>query len=668
MTSKTRKYCIIVVTVAFFLFQMYLALVKQLTVMLQTPLHMCFALTLVFLYNPIDKGYQKKLKKKAEKNGTTVTDAELNKFAKFRFIDIIFFAAIIFVVYYTVSNIDRLRNFDKVTSKVFTIDYVAMVCIIVLLLEAVRRTLGNVLFFFIIAFIVYSWTAQYFPKGSVFYTKGKSFPKMLKTFCAGMTMGENGVYGTPLTTSCTSLFYFIVFGAFFSVCGGGQLLIDVGLKFSNKSSGGPAKAAVISSGLMGMVSGSAVANVATTGVMTIPMMKKIGYEPEEAGAIEAVASTGGQIMPPIMGVGAFIMAEMLGVNYLTVAADAILPAFAYYFGVFVLVSLLAKKRASRSSQSEGAAIEVKKPLLPRLYLLLPVVVLIVSIMRGFSLMRSGMYGIFVCLVCNIVSFFLEHGTKDAKNIIVNGVLDGNFAGLKDLWGAMLDGAKSAAEIAIPTAACGIIIDVMTEQTSLATNLSGVIASLGMSNLFPALLIAMIGCMLLGIALPTVAAYLVGVTLFVPTLRSLGIQPLVANMFVFYYGIMAQITPPVCVASYTAAGIAGADAMKTGLRGMMFALVGFLCPFVFVYNPAILLQGPVFQIIIGGAQLLVGTYFLALAVAGFFKRELPWWIRGVFFVVALGFIDPNWITTLIALAVGVVMVAWITLSSKKSQTA
>jgi TRAP-type uncharacterized transport system fused permease subunit len=175
-------------------------------------------------------------------------------------------------------------------------------------------------------------------------------------------------------------------------------------------------------------------------------------------------------------------------------------------------------------------------------------------------------------------------------------------------------------------------------------------------------------MLLGMALPTVAAYLVGVTLFVPTLRSLGIQPLVANMFVFYYGIMAQITPPVCVASYTAAGIAGADAMKTGLRGMMFALVGFLCPFVFVYNPAILLQGPVFQIIIGGAQLLVGTYFLALAVAGFFKRELPWWIRGVFFVVALGFIDPNWITTLIALAVGVVMVAWITLSSKKSQTA
>ena len=217
------------------------------------------------------------MKKKAEENHTTVSDAELNKWAALRWIDLIFFAAIIFVVIYTVTNFGRLRDFDKVVSPVQTIDYVAMVCIIVLLLEAVRRTLGNILFFFIIAFIVYSWTAQYFPKGTVLYTKGKSFAKMLKTFCAGMILGESGVYGTPLTTSCTSLFYFIVFGAFFSECGGGQLLIDVGLKFSNKSSGGPAKAAVISSGLMGMVSGSAVANVATTGVMTIPMMKKIGY-------------------------------------------------------------------------------------------------------------------------------------------------------------------------------------------------------------------------------------------------------------------------------------------------------------------------------------------------------------------------------------------------------
>ena len=664
MNSKVRKYCTIAITVAFFVFQMYLALVKQLTVMLQTPLHMCFALSLVFLYNPIDKGYQKKLKKKAEKNGTTVTEEQLNKWAKFRFIDLVFFAAIIFLVYYTVIRVDVLRDYIKATMSPELIDYVAMVCIVILLLEAVRRTLGPVLFFFIIAFIVYSWTAQYFPKASVFYTKGKSFEKMFEKFCEGMTMSESGVYGTPLITSCTSLFYFIAFGAFFSECGGGQLLIDIGMKFSNKSSGGPAKAAVISSGLMGMVSGSAVANVATTGVMTIPMMKKIGYEPEEAGAIEAVASTGGQIMPPIMGVGAFIMAEMLGTNYLSIAADAIIPAVAYYFGVFVVVSMLAKRRAARTNTSEAAQIEVRRKIAPRLYLLLPVVVLMGCIMNGFSLMRSAMYGIFVCLGCNVASFFIDHGTKDTWNNIKNGIQDGNFAGLKQLWKSMLDGAKSAAEIAIPTAACGIIIDIMTEQTSLAINLSKVIADLGVSNLFVALLIGMVGCMLLGMALPTVAAYLVGVTLFVPTLQSLGIAPLVANMFVFYYGIMAQITPPVCVASYTAAGIAGADAMKTGLRGMLFALVGFLCPFVFVYNPAILLQGTVIEIVIGAAQLLAGTFFLGLAVSGFFRRELPWWVRGIFFVVSLGFIDPGWVTTLGALGIGAVLIAWIIISSKK----
>ena len=653
MSGKVRKYCTIAVTVAFFVFQMYLALVKQMTVMLQTPLHMCFALTLVFLYNPIDKGYQKKLKKKAEKNGTTVTEDQLNKFAKFRFVDLIFFAAIIYVVWYTLYRVDVLRDYIKATMAPETIDYIAMVCIVVLLLEAVRRTLGSILFFFIIAFIVYSWTAQYFPRESVFYTKGRAFAKMFEKFCEGMTMSESGVYGTPLITSCTSLFYFIAFGAFFSECGGGQLLIDIGMKFSNKSSGGPAKAAVISSGLMGMVSGSAVANVATTGVMTIPMMKKIGYAPEEAGAIEAVASTGGQIMPPIMGIGAFIMAEQLGINYLTVAADAIIPAVAYYFGVFVLVDRLAKKRASRSSASEDVKIQVDRKILPRLYLLLPIVVLIISILNGFSLMRSGMFGIFACLLCNLISMVI--GLKKGGNLkhdIIEGNKASDFAGLKQLWKSCLDGAKSAAEIAVPTAACGIIINVMTAQTSLATNLSGVIASLGMTSLFLAMLIAMIGCMLLGMALPTVAAYLVGVTLFVPTMQKLGISPLVANMFVFYYGIMAQITPPVCVASYTAAGIADGDAMKTGIRGMLFALVGFLVPFVFVYNPAILLQGDVLSVIWGGAQVLVATFFLAITVSGFFKRQMSWWERAVTFAAAILLMTPEVITSIIGIAIGV----------------
>ncbi len=646
-----RKIATIGITIAFFGFQMYLALIKQLTPMLQSPLHLVMALTVVYLYNPADKKYRKKITKKAENEGKEVDQKELNKYAAFNYIDLAAFAGIAFLLYYVVTQYTRLRDFVQFIDPVNTMDKIAMVITVVLLLEAVRRTLGGILFGFICIFIAYAWAAPYLP--GILFTKGKAFSQMLDQFTIGMTMTEAGVFGTPLYTSASSLFYFIVFGVFFSECGGGQLLIDVGMKFSNKSSGGPAKAAVISSGLMGMVSGSAVANVSTTGVMTIPMMKKIGYEPHEAGAIEAVASTGGQVMPPIMGVGAFIMAEMLGISYFSVASAAILPAVAYYFGVFVLVTYLAKKRSVRAGGAEDVKIEITQPILQRLYLLIPVILLVVWIIRGSSLMRAGMMGIFSCLVCNIISYFVNEKK--------------NFIGLKKLGTCCINGAKQAAEIAIPTAACGIIINVVTGQTSLATNLSSVIGALGTDYLFFALLIAMVGCMLLGMALPTVAAYLVGVILFVPVIRSLGVDALCANMFVFYYGIMAQITPPVCVASYTAAGIADADAMKTGLCGMMYALVGFLVPFVFFFNPAILLEGTVVEIVIGGAQLLAGTFFLAITVAGYFKTYLKPWQRAVTFVVALGFISPEVISTVIALVVGVVIL-FINIQQGKKVTA
>ena len=460
-----------------------------------------------------------------------------------------------------------------------------------------------------------------------------------------MTMTESGVFGTPLLTSANTLFYFIVFGAFFSTIGGGQLLIDMGMKLSNKSSGGPAKAAVLSSGLMGMISGSAVANVATTGVMTIPMMKKIGYEPEEAGAVEAVASTGGQIMPPIMGVGAFIMAEMLGVNYMSIAASAIIPAVAYYFAVFVLVDKIAAKRAANLDATADASIRVDRPIMGRLYLLIPAILLVVWIIRGYSLMRAGMVGIFACIACDIINYFVNKP---------------DFLNLKQLWDCCVDGAKQAAAIAIPTAACGIIINVVTQQTSLATNLSVLIRSLGTSYLFLAMCIAMVGCMILGMALPTVAAYLVGVILFVPCIEPIllqtGLEPstakLCANMFVFYYGIMAQITPPVCVASYTAAGIAGGDAMKTGMKGFTFAMVGFLVPFVFVYNPPLLLKGSVQEIVISVVQLALGTYFLAIMVAGFYKKNMGVFERTLLFGAALCLIAPEMVSSIVGAVLGV----------------
>ena len=651
-----RGIAAILVTVAFFAFQMYIALVKQFAPMLQSPLHLVFALTLVFIYFPADYYYRKKIKKAAEAEGREPEPALLNKYSWLNWFDICAFAGIGYLLWYVLTQFPRLNDYVLGVDEVLQIDHAAMVVAILLLLVAVYRTLGGILAGFITVFIIFAWTSPYLP--GILHTNAKPFAQFIEEFTSGMTMTESGVFGTPLLTSANTLFYFIVFGAFFSTIGGGQLLIDMGMKLSNKSSGGPAKAAVLSSGLMGMISGSAVANVATTGVMTIPMMKKIGYEPEEAGAVEAVASTGGQIMPPIMGVGAFIMAEMLGVNYMSIAASAIIPAVAYYFAVFVLVDKLAAKRAANLDSTADASIKVDKPIMPRLYLLVPAILLVVWIIRGYSLMRAGMVGIFTCLACNVINYFCNKS---------------DFLNLRQLWDCCVDGAKQAAAIAIPTAACGIIINVVTQQTSLATNLSVLIRSLGTSYLFLAMCIAMVGCMILGMALPTVAAYLVGVILFVPCIQPIllqtGLEPatanLCANMFVFYYGIMAQITPPVCVASYTAAGIAGADAMKTGLKGFTFAMVGFLVPFVFVYNPPLLLKGTWTEIIIATIQLALGTYFLAVMVAGFYKKTLNTVERVALFAAALCLIAPEMISSVIGAVLGIVILVINSRGAKKS---
>lgn len=604
-----KKMAYIAIGTVWILFQLYLALVSPLHPMLQSPVHLMFALLIVYLNNPADKKTNKPWMKA---------------------LDIPIYAGIGFVLYYVIANTARLTSRVQYVSPVTLIDKIAMVVCIIILLEAVRRTLGTILFGFILFFIVYFWFGKNFP--SIFRFKGTN----MQQFTELMTMGSSGIYGTPLYTSASSLFYFMLFGVFFSECGGGQLLIDLGMKASKNGAGGPAKAAVISSGLMGMISGSAVANVATTGVMTIPMMKKTGYEPHQAGAIEAVASTGGQIMPPIMGVGAFIMAEMLGVPYKTIAFAALIPAVAYFMSVFLLVTIMADKKSMTYGAQKAEAIQTEK-ILPRLYQIIPAIVLVYYMISGASLMRSGMMGIFTCLIINVVSRF---------------VLGGKYCvSLKKLGETALQGVKQASEIAVPTAACGIIIGVVI-QSGLATKVSKLIANVGSSYLILALLITMLGCMLLGMALPTVAAYLVANVLFVPTLIGLDIQPLQANMFVFYFGIMAQITPPVCVASFTAAGIAGADSMKTGLTGFAYALVAFLVPFIFIYDPSILLVGTPLEIVKGTLILFLGTYLLASGMAGFFLVPLNRIERGILLASAILIIIPETITDIIGIAVAV----------------
>lgn len=594
-------YALFGVGLLWLLSQLYYGLVKPIHPMILSPIFLAFALSIVFISKPFPFS---------------------DKVKALRILDFMMILILCWVVFFYYTNQDRIVTRIPHVSKVLPEDMLVTLFLVVFLLEAVRRVLGWNLLAFVLVFITYCLFGKYFPG----FMKFNSFN--LKQFCEIMTMTTDGIYGTPLSTTASFIYWFILFGAFFAACGGGQVLIDIGMKFSNPNSGGPAKAAVLSSGLMGMVSGSAVANVTTTGVMTIPMMKKAGYEPHQAGAIESVASTGGQIMPPIMGVGAFIMAELLGVSYGKIAISAVIPAVAYFGSVFILVDLIARKNTylhpGRRTNNEELKFHVE-PILPRLYLLVPAILLVVMVLSGQSLRRSAMVSTVAILVLNLIP--------------------SHRVGLKGLKEAFIDGIRQSANIALPTAACGIIIASVV-QSGLANKFSNVVATVGGSNLFAALLITMLGCMLLGMALPTVAAYLIAVVLFVPVIIKLHIPVLVAHMFCFYFGVMAQITPPVCLASFTAAGIAGADSWKTGWTGFTYAMVAFLVPFAFVYQPALLLLGSVKDTVISSVTLFAGVFALASTIAGFTFRPLSSWKRVLLFGVALLLIIPETVTDII----------------------
>ncbi len=618
---RWRYWTLAVLAITMTVFQLYIKLGTPLQPWAQIPLHLCYALIIVFLFNPM-----------AEKCK--------NKESKARRLwwiyDGFLIGATLFICWYFLSHANalnlRVYNVDPMT----TLDVTVAVLLLFVLMEAVRRVVSLALFVVILFFMAYAFFGQYI--SGIFRFAGMSFPQ----FCETLMLSQNGIFGSPLSASVGTLFYFMVFGAFFSNCGGGGVLIDAGMKLSDKTAGGPAKAAVISSGLLGMISGSAVANVSTTGVLTIPLMKKAGYTPEEAGAVESVASTGGQIMPPIMGAGAFIMAEMIGIPYMDIATAAILPAVAYFGAVFILVHLLAKKK----QMSVGSS-DLKyqgKPILPRIYRLVPIILLVIMIFAGMSMPRAAIY-------CTALAIVICMSAKDTR------------MSAKQLMETLIEGVRQAANVAIPTAACGIMIGIVV-RSGVAVKVAKLIGTSGNNSLLLALVVAAVGCLMLGMALPTVAAYLIANTLFCSAIQGLGIEALVANMFIFYFGVVAQITPPVCLASFTAAGIANASAWKTGWKAFFFAITAFIAPFMFVYRPSILLVGTAAEILISCAMTACATFFLAAGVAGYMGKNLSVVERVLFFAAALMFIMPGNMFDLIGIVMGVVLVAWCLIYSKR----
>ena len=454
----------------------------------------------------------------------------------------------------------------------------------------------------------------------------------------------NGIIGTPISVCSTYIALFLLFGAFLEATGVANFFIDCANALVGWASGGPAKVAVVSSALCGMVSGSSVGNTVTTGSVTIPMMKKTGYPPEFAGAVEAASSTGGQIMPPIMGAAAFIMAEMTGYEYADIIVRAILPAFLYFLGIFLGVHFKAKKLGLVGLKREE--LPKWKLLLPKIYLLLPLIILTWMVIAGQTMAKSAIYGTIVAIVVGIIN----KDDRMTPSKFVNG---------------LENGGKNCISIGI---ACGIagIISVCITMTGLGGKLITYVVKLSGGNLFIALFLTMICCIILGMGVPTTANYIIMASTCAPILIQLGFPLVAAHFFVFYFGIVADITPPVALAAYAGSAIAKSDPMKTGINATKLAIAAFIVPYIFAYSPALLFENisgwwEVAQICVSA---LLGIFAIAASLNGFLYKKIHPVLRIVLAIGGLGMMIPGTLTDVAGLVLVAAVVAYQKISAKK----
>ena len=505
-----------------------------------------------------------------------------------------------------------------------TTDLVMGFILIATLLEATRRISNPILPCLAIAALLYCYFGRYMPQ--MLAHRGFSVARIVNH----MYLGTEGIFGTPLEVSSTFVFMFILFGAVLEKTGLGRFIIDLSMAIAGWSTGGPAKVAVVSSGLMGTVSGSSVANVCTTGMFTIPLMKSVGYQPYFAGAVEAVASTGGQIMPPVMGAGAFIMAQFLGVPYIQVAIAAIVPALLYYFAVMVQVHFEACRLGLKGIPWSQLP-PIWSLLKSKGFLLIPLVAIIYFLLAGYTPLKAAFNGI-------LVSFVLSWLNKETRLTPDR------------IFQAFEAGARGAIGVACACATVGMVVGMGT-LTGLALRIAGAIVAAAGGSKILTLIFTMCASIVLGTGLPTTANFIVTSTMAAPALFQLGVPPMAAYMFVFYFGIAADLTPPVALAAYAGAGIAGADPMKTGVTAFKLALAGFLVPYIYVYSPMLLFIDVVpLEMIQAICTALIGVFLLAMFTIGYFKAPLAWYMRLLAFGGALGLMIPGTASDLAGLAV------------------
>ena len=593
------------ICIVFAIFQLYTATFGVLDAHLQRAVHLAFGFVLIFLLYPARASWSRR---------------------SMHPLDILFAVVSATSALYIVVNYQELVLRAGMNNET---DFIVGLVGTFMVFEAARRVVGWPMITVAFFFMVYAFFGPYIP--GILAHRGVGVQEMFDH----LFFTTEGIFGTPMGVSSTFIYLFILFGAYLETTGLGKFFIDIANAIAGWAAGGPAKVAVLSSGLMGTVSGSSVGNVAGTGAFTIPMMKKLGYRPEFAGAVEAAASTGGQLMPPVMGAAAFLMAEFVGVPYFDVVKAAVIPALLYYIGVWLGVHYEAKKYDLKGTPREELP-SFKKLFVEKGHLALPLIVIVYLLVSGFTPMRAALAAILLSICCAS----LRSSTRITFRQGVQGLIDGSMGVLGVL---------------IACATAGIIIGVVT-KTGVGLKVATALLDLSGGALLPAMFFTMITSLILGMGVPTTANYVITSTIAAPALVQMGVPVLAAHMFAFYFGIVADVTPPVALAAFAGAGIAGANPMRTGVNAAKLAIAAFIVPYIFVLAPELLMiNATPLTVFYSGLTAVIGMWGASIAMVGFCQNLLNILQRAMFLVGGICMIIPGEITD--AIGIGMIIAAF-----------
>ena len=536
-------------------------------------------------------------------------------------IDVPWIIGVLAVGIFTVCRVDWMNERYPYISPLTIGEWIAAIALTLIVLEGARRTTGRALPITAAAFLLYGLTGPWMP-GPLAH-EGLTVESLLDV----IYLSTDGIWGIPVYAASTYVVMFTIFGSFLMVSGVGQFFNDLAIAMTGRGKGGPAKTAVVASYLMGMISGGSATNVVTTGSFTIPLMKRVGYPAVFAGAVEAVASTGGQIMPPIMGVAAFLMAEFTGISYLQIIKHAIFPGLLYFFGIFMMVHFRSC-RLDLMSEGEGGWRDVRRILLAKGHMVLPIFIMVWLLVRGYTAQATAFYG----TLSTIAISYLNRDTR------VN---------LRKILEALERGAKMVIPITSACACAGLIVG-MVQISGLGVKISNIVIMVSGGKVIIALVLTMVVAVILGMGMPTSGAYIVMATLLAPALVKMQIagasaEPitnvLTAHMFVFYFACTSSITPPVALASYAAAGLAEADPVRTSYEALRLGIGAYIVPYMFAFGPALLLIGTFGKVITALITAIAGVMALSGAMEGYFYAPMAFWQRALLFIGGVCLIAP-----------------------------